>query len=127
MRARFPRTLSLCLQLALVSACADRALAAERSPVTSIKPLLVAAIDHGEAHGELVGEAAHFMRERFKSSAPIVIDVTTLAPLPEPGCKRLEVTTRQEGIIEAATQQPARKELIYQVSYCRDGRFPHTK
>lgn len=127
MRTRLPRTLALCLRLALAWPCADHALAAERSPVTSIKPLLVEAIDHGEAHGELVGEPAKFMRERFKSIAPILIDVKTLATLNEPGCKRLEVTTRQEGIIEAAKQPPARKDLVYQVSYCRDGRFPDTK
>ena len=127
MRRHRSRTLALRLRLALVLACAGHALAAERAPVTSIKPLLVAAIDHGEAHGELVGEAARFMRERFKSSAPILIDVTTIAPLTEPGCKRLQVTTRQAGIIEAAQQPPAGKELVYELSYCRDGRFPESK
>ena len=67
------------------------------------------------------------MRERFNAVAPIVIDVKSLATLTEPGCKRLEVTTRQEGVREAANHPPARKELVYQVSYCRDGRFPDTK
>lgn len=127
MRTRLPRTLALCLRLTLALVSAGESVAAERSPVTSIKPLLVAAIDHGEAHGELIGEAAKFMRQRFKSTAPIAIDVRMLATLTEPGCKRLEVTTRQEGIIEVANQPPVRKELVYQVSYCRDGRFPESK
>jgi len=127
MRARLIHIFALCLRLAPALACTGHALTAERSPVTSIKPLLVAAIDHGESHGELVGEAANFMRERFNAVAPIVIDVKSLATLTEPGCKRLEVTTRQEGVREAANHPPARKELVYQVSYCRDGRFPDTK
>ena len=127
MRTPLPRILAVCLRLTLALASAGQGLAAERLPVTSIKPLLVAAIDHGEAHGELVGDAARFMRERFKSTAAIVIDVKTLATLNEPGCRRLEVTTRQEGVIEAAQQPPARKELMYQVSYCRDDRFPSSK
>jgi len=127
MRARLVHVLALFLRLAPALACAGHALADDRSPVTSIKPLLMAAIEHGEAHGELVGEAANFMRQRFKSLAPIVIDVKTLATLTEPGCKRLEVTTRQEGVREAINQPPHRKELVYQVSYCRDGHFPDTK
>jgi len=86
---------------ALALAAAALAQAAERSAVTSIKPLLLAAIEHGEARGKLTGEAANFMRQRFKSSDAIEIDVKTLAPLDEPGCKRLEVSTWQEGVVEA--------------------------
>ena len=127
MRMTFTRMVALCFRLTLALASTGQALAAERAPVTSIKPLLLAAIDHGEAHGTLVGEAAGFMRQRFKSSEAIEIDVKTLAILNEPGCKRLEVTTRQEGVAEAPNQQPARKAFIYQVSYCRDGRFPDRK
>ena len=113
--------------LALALGTASPVQAAERLPVTSIKPLLLAAIEHGEAHGKLVGEAANFMRQRFKSSDAIEIDVKTLAPLDEPGCKRLEVSTWQEGVVEAANQPSARKALVYLVSYCRDDRFPASK
>jgi len=113
--------------LALALAAAALAQAAERSAVTSIKPLLLAAIEHGEAHGKLTGEAANFMRERFKSTDAIEIDVRTLAILDEPGCKRLEVSTRQERVAEAPNQPATPRTLVYQVSYCRDGRFPATK
>jgi len=113
--------------LTLALAAAGQTQATERAPVTSIKPLLLAAIEHGEAHGKLVGEAANFMRQRFKSSDAIEIDVKTLAPLDEPGCKRLEVSTWQEGVVEAANQPSARKALVYLVSYCRDDRFPASK
>ena len=102
-------------------------LAVERAPVTSIKPLLIQAIDRGESHGQLIGESATFMRERFGSTAPIEIDVKALRNLPQTGCKRLEVTTRQKAVRETPSQTPADRELIYQVSYCRDGRFPESK
>jgi len=117
----------LCLCTCLAALALTPALAAQRVPVTSVKPLLILAIDQGESHGVLVGESATFMRGRFGTNAPIEIDVKTLSALPQSGCKRLEVTTRQNAVREAPKQAPARKELIYQVSYCRDGRFPESK
>lgn len=95
--------------------------------VTSIKPLLAAAIDSGESHGILVGDAAKFIKDRFKSAAPIEVDVRTLASLAQSGCRRLEVTTRQEGIVEASSQTPARRQLVFELSYCRDGSFATSK
>jgi hypothetical protein len=93
--------------------------------VSDIKPLLIRAIDQGSAHGVLVGEAATYVRQRFESSAPIEIDVRTLYALPQAGCSRLEVTTRQKDVLEKAKRGD--KELTYQVSYCRDGRFPEKR
>jgi len=93
-----------------------------RLQVTAIKPLLMRAIDEGSAHGVLVGEAAAYVRQKFDASAPIEIDVRALHALPQPGCSRLEVTTRQKDVLEKAKRGD--KALIYQVSYCRDGRFP---
>ena len=117
----------LCLGACLAALALTPAHAAQRVPVTSVKPLLIAAIDRGESHGVLVGESATFMHGRFGSAAPIEIDVKALRALPQSGCKRLEVTTRQNAVQEAPKQAPARKELVYQVSYCRDGRFPDSK
>ena len=96
-----------------------------RIQVSDIKPLLIRAIDQGSAHGVLVGEAASYVRQRFESSAPIEIDVRTLYALPQAGCSRLEVTTRQKDVLEKAKRGD--KELTYQVSYCRDGRFPEKR
>lgn len=121
---RLPR---LCLFITLAVSGLTPALAVDRTPVTSLKPLLIQAINGGESHGELTGESAKFMRERFGSTAPIEIDVKALHALSQPGCKRLEVTTRQKAVRESPNQAPADKELIYQVSYCRDGRFPESK
>ena len=48
-----------------------------------------------------------------------------LYALPQPGCSRLEVTTRQKDVLEKDTRGD--KELTYQVSYCRDARFPEKR
>jgi hypothetical protein len=96
-----------------------------RIQVSEIKPLLIRAIDQGSAQGALTGDAAAYIRQKFESTAPIEIDVRTLYALPQPGCSRLEVTTRQKDVLEKAKRGD--KELAYQVSYCRDGRFPEKK
>ena len=93
--------------------------------VSEIKPLLKLAIERGSARGVIVGEAATYVRQKFDSSTPIEIDVRSLHALPQPGCSRLEVTTRQKDVLENGKR--ADKELTYQVSYCRDGRFPEAK
>jgi hypothetical protein len=96
-----------------------------RIQVSDIKPLLIRAIDQGSAQGALTGDAAAYIRQKFESTAPIEIDVRTLYALPQPGCSRLEVTTRQKDVLEKAKRGD--KELVYQVSYCRDGRFPEKR
>ena len=113
--------------LLLLCCVATIATAADRTPVTSIKPLLFAAIERGEAHGELIGEGASFMRGHFGTTAAIEIDVRAISQLSQTGCKRLEITTRQDAVREARDQPTKNKELVFQVSYCRDGRFPEAK
>jgi hypothetical protein len=102
----------------------------ERMPVTDVKPLLLAAINQTEAHGVLVGSAAQTIAQTFKSTAPIEIDVKTVRELPLPGCRRLAVTTSQDGVLdfnrEQRDRQPGRKAFTYQLNYCRDGGMPRT-
>ena len=93
----------------------------ERIPVTEIKPLLALAAEQGSAQGVLTGPGAEDMRRRFDATTPIEIDVSTLHPLPQPGCARLEVTTRQRDVLERGKR--ADQELRWQVSFCRNGRF----
>ena len=117
--------------IALLALTASTADAADRQAVTTVKPLLVTAIDQGEAHGVLVGQAAQYVAQTFKSTAPIQIDVKRVQELGEPGCKRLAVTTSQDGVVdfnrERRDTQPARNSFTYQLNYCRDGRTPQTK
>jgi len=94
----------------------------QRIPVTEIKPLLALAAEHGAARGVLTGPGADYMRRRFDASGAIEIDVQALQALPQPGCARLEVTTRQPDVLERGTRSD--QELRWQISFCRDGQFP---
>lgn len=111
----------------LVTAAAVQSLAQEgdRMPVRDLKPLLKAAIEHGMARGVLIGDGAAYVRQRFDTSAPIEIDVKSLHALPQPGCSRLEVTTRQLAVFENGKRDD--QKLVYQVSYCQDGTFPRER
>jgi hypothetical protein len=117
--------------LTLLALAASNAQAVDRQAVTTVRPLLVSAIDQGEAHGLLVGQAAQYIAQTFKSTAPIEIDVKIVGALGGPGCKRLAVTTSQDGVLdfnrEERETQPGRKAFTYQFNYCRDGRTPSTK
>jgi hypothetical protein len=110
----------------LGSALAWATAPSERVAVTTLRPLLMAALAHGAAHGTLVGEAAPFMTQHFGSAAPIEIDVRALHPLPQPGCQRLEVTTTQRAVIDPKTAGVQDAKLVYQISYCDNGNFPQT-
>ena len=97
----------------------------QRIPVTEIKPLLALAAESGAAHGVLTGPGADYMRRRFDAATPIEIDVATLYALPQSGCARLEVTTRQRDVLEQGKR--ADQELRWQVSFCRNGSFPEKR
>jgi hypothetical protein len=115
---------------AITLAMTPSADAFERQAVTTVKPLLLTAIDRGEAHGVLVGPATQYIAKTFKSSAPIEIDVKTVRTLRESGCARLAVTTSQDGVVdfnrEKRETRPARNSFTYKFNYCRDGRTPKT-
>ena len=119
---RRPRTFAaLCLAIgALQSATAASTI--DRIAVTEVKPLLMQAAAQGEAHGILGGPGADYVRRKFDAATPIEIDVRRLHPLPQAGCCRLEVTTRQRDVLENGTRHD--EVLTYQLSFCSDGRFP---
>ena len=100
----------------------QRADSVERTAVTEVKPLLMVAAERGEAVGVLGGPGADYVRRRFDTTTPIEIDVRRLHTLPQPGCGRLEVTTRQRAVLESASRHD--QILTYQVSFCSDGNFP---
>jgi hypothetical protein len=98
---------------------------AQRVHVSEIKPLLALAAERGTAYGVLTGPGADYLRRRFDAAAPIEIDVHALHALPQPGCARLEVTTRQRGVVEHGKRGD--QELRWQISFCRDGRAPEKR
>ncbi len=127
MRHRTALNLALAaiLPLALIAA-AHAAGPAGRIAVTDLKPLLARAAAEGSARGVLTGPGAQAIARRFQTDTPIEVDVRRLQRLPEPGCGRLEVTTRQQAV--AQDGQPRREqELVYQISFCDDGRFPEDR
>ena len=99
--------------------------ATERTPVTEIKPLLMRAAAQGTARGILTGVGAAYLQRRFDATSPIEIDVRRLRALPQPGCSRLEVTTRQWGVLVKGQRDS--RELVYQLNYCADGGFPEER
>ena len=101
------------------------AAAIERIAVSEIKPLLMRAAEQGVAHGVLGGTGAAYVQRRFDTTSPIEIDVRRLRALPQAGCGSLEVTTRQRAVLVAGQRQD--QELVYQLSYCADGRFPEER
>lgn len=108
--------------LALIASRGVEAQPSARMQVPDIKPLLLRAIEQGSAQGVLVGVAAAYTQRKFGSTSPIEIDVRRLQALPKPGCARLEVTTRQKDVVERGQKDD--RDLVYQVSYCRDGSVP---
>ena len=107
--------------LGALLAMPSQAQTTQRIPVSEIKPLLALAAERGAAHGVLTGPGADYVRRRFDATAPIEIDVQTLHDLPQPGCARLEVTTRQRDVLEQGKR--ADQEVRWQISFCRDGSF----
>ena len=114
------------LALYVTSASAD---GVARMPVGDVRALMVAAIDApgGDAHGVLVGSLAQVISQRFRSVAPITIDVTTLSRLPQTGCSRLQVVFAQEGVVLPADPAPKRRTVAFDLNYCRDGAPPRPR
>ena len=116
---------ALCLVVCLAMGTQQVATAAstiKRIAVTEVKPLLMQAAAQGEAHGILGGPGADYVRRKFDATTPIEIDVRRLHTLPQAGCGRLEVTTRQRDVLENGTRHD--QVLTYQLSFCSDGQFP---
>ena len=119
------RLISALTGAAILTASSVLAQTSDRMAVTDLKPLLKLAIEHGSVSGVIVGASGSYVRDRFGTFAPLEIDVRALHALPQVGCSRLEVATRQRDVLEGGNRSD--KALTYQVSYCIDGRFPDAK
>ena len=125
---RFLPTLALATALPLALCAANAASPAETTPrqaVTDLKPLLARAAAEGSARGTLTGPGAQAIARRFQTDTPIEIDVRRIQRLPQLGCGRLEVTTRQRDVNQSGKRGD--QEMVYQLSYCADGRFPEER
>jgi hypothetical protein len=120
-----PATVAIFATACMTVMSASPASAVERIAVTEIKPLLMRAVERGEAHGVLAGTGAAYLQRRFDTASPIEVDVKRLRALPQIGCGRLEVTTRQRAVLVNGNR--ADQELAYQLNFCADGRFPEER
>ena len=91
----------------------------QANTVTEIRPLLMHALQHGSARAVLEGPGAEYIRKTFATTRPIEVEVQRLHPLPQPGCHRLEVSTRQQDVLVNGTRSD--QNLVWQVSVCQDG------
>ena len=101
----------------------------QRLPVEDprvLRTLLVAAIDSptGEAHGRMTGDIAKMMSDRFRTTGPILIDITTERRYAQPGCSRLKIRFAQDGVVMPGASAPQNKTVDIGLNYCRDGLPP---
>ena len=99
-----------------------------RTPVPDARPVMLAALQatDGQAHGVLTGEMADAITQRFGATSPIFIDVTTEKRYAQPGCSRLKVTFRQDGVLLPGATTPRRQTMDFGINYCLDGRPPQS-
>jgi hypothetical protein len=97
-----------------------------RTPVEDPRVLLVEALRSptGKASGVLAGRLSDAMGSRFSTTAPLLIDVSTLRKYREPGCARLNVKFSQASVIERDNATAADNVMAVQLNYCLDGRPP---
>lgn len=98
----------------------------QRTRVGDLRSLLVAAINDpgGQATGELVGEISSAISQRFRSSAPLQVDVTTLRRFKQTGCSRLNVKFSQDDVLLPGASVPQARTLDIGLNYCLDGNPP---
>jgi hypothetical protein len=121
---KFITTAALAMACQIATAQGAPRLLVENAVV--LRTLLVAAIDSpaGEAHGQLTGDIAKMFSDRFRTSAPVLIDVTTERRYSQPGCSRLKVRFAQDGVVLPGAAAPQTKTVDIGLNYCRDGKPP---
>ena len=97
-----------------------------RTPVQDARDLLLTALrsSDGQAHGVLSGDMADTITRRFAASSPIFIDVTTVRRYRQPGCSRLKLLFRQEGVRLSDSTSPRQQTIEFGINYCLDGLPP---
>ena len=94
----------------------------------TVQSLMVEAIraESGQAHGVLTGGVAQAITEQFKATTPIYVDVTTEKRYRQPGCSRLKVLFRQEGVQLPDDPLPRTQSIEFGINYCLDGNPPRS-
>ena len=92
----------------------------------TVQALMVEAIrsESGEAHGVLTGGVADAITRQFGATSPIFVNVTTEKRYRQPGCSRLKVLFRQEGVLLPDAPAPRTQTVEFGINYCLDGQPP---
>lgn len=100
--------------------------ATDRRAVEDPRQLLVEALrsPSGRASGIASGRLATLMAARFSTTAPLLIDVSTLRTFRQAGCARLLMKFAQSGVAEKPGSAPADRVVAMQLNYCVDGHPP---
>jgi hypothetical protein len=92
----------------------------------TVQALMLEAIrsEAGEAHGVLTGGVADAITQKFGATSPITVDVSTEKRYRQPGCSRLKVLFRQEGVRLPDALTPRTQTVEIGINYCLDGQPP---
>ncbi len=116
------------LGLGLLLAASPAPATGSRLALEDARPLMLRALDaaDGRAQGVLVGDSARSLAQHFQTSAPVLVDVVTLRHFSQPGCRRLQVTFRQEGVRLPGADLAGPRSLAFCINFCRDGQPPRS-
>lgn len=89
---------------------------------TKAHDAMVQAIKTGTASGRLVGQVDEQFTRQFRSTGPLMVDVTVLQDLPRKDCKRLRVVYTKKDVDTPKGKTDA--ILNTQMNYCLDGSPP---
>lgn len=90
-----------------------------------VKDFLYQALDSktGTASGVVTGSMSDRFKQTTRSSAPVTADVSTLKRFRQPGCSRLALVLKQEGVpTKGGKFVPFL--MRYELNVCRDGNPP---
>jgi hypothetical protein len=92
---------------------------------SSIKPLLLKAMQEGQARTVLEGKVADKFRDQFQRDAPVVATAKVIEDLGIKGCKRLLVNIEMLGVtIKDGTGNNHPAKIAMPVNFCPDGTVP---
>ena len=102
-------------------------LASNLDEYSSIKPLLLQALDdpEGKSQGEIVGKIADNIQTTTKSTSPVIATVTTLKHFKQEGCSRLNLHLQQANV-PTTSGKFTDFAMNYGINLCKDG-YPPTE
>ena len=101
------------------------ALASSLDQYTSVKPLLLQALDdpHATVQGEMIGPMADKFKTTTKSTSPVIATVTTIKQFKQAGCSRLNLHLQQANVL-TTDGKLVDFAIDIGLNYCKNGDPP---